>query len=164
MVTLFGAPRLQFARSWPLICTRGFFDSGMSMAGEVSYWSRFLAKFVEIIAAGLASAVSAYLLAHLGNHLLSTPAAAPPTPETAAPIAALPSAPAGAGNDQRAARAEDVPVAAPATPAQSAAASAAPGAKAAKALPTRKPTRNERAEAKSNEAEALARAALANFD
>ena len=33
------------------------------MSGEVSYFSRFFVKFVEIIAAGLASAISAYLLA-----------------------------------------------------------------------------------------------------
>jgi hypothetical protein len=32
------------------------------MSGEVSYCSRFFAKFVEIIAAGLASAITAYLL------------------------------------------------------------------------------------------------------
>ena len=36
------------------------------MSGEVSYFSRFFVKFVEIIAAGLASAISAYLLAHFG--------------------------------------------------------------------------------------------------
>ena len=30
------------------------------MSGEVSYFSRFFVKFVEIVAAGLASAVSAY--------------------------------------------------------------------------------------------------------
>jgi hypothetical protein len=33
------------------------------MSGEVSYFSRFFVKFVEISAAGLASAISAYLLA-----------------------------------------------------------------------------------------------------
>jgi hypothetical protein len=32
------------------------------MSAEVSYCSRFFAKFVEIIAAGLASAITAYLL------------------------------------------------------------------------------------------------------
>jgi len=37
------------------------------MSGEVSYVSRFFAKFVEIIAAGLASAICAYLLAHFGG-------------------------------------------------------------------------------------------------
>jgi hypothetical protein len=52
------------------------------MSGEVSYFSRFLVKFVEIIAAGLASAISGYLLAHFGGVLLSypTPASAPVTP------------------------------------------------------------------------------------
>src|SRR5216683_6136858 len=49
------------------------------MSGEVSYFSRFSVKFIEIVAAGLASAVSAYLLAHFGGLLLSspTPASAP---------------------------------------------------------------------------------------
>jgi hypothetical protein len=42
------------------------------MSGEVSYFSRFFVKFVEIIAAGLASAISAYLLAHFAG-LLSSP-------------------------------------------------------------------------------------------
>jgi hypothetical protein len=42
------------------------------MSGEVSYFSRFFVKFVEIIAAGLASAISGYLLAHFAG-LLSSP-------------------------------------------------------------------------------------------
>src|ERR1700730_19334917 len=52
------------------------------MSGEVSYFSRFFVKFVEIIAAGVASAISAYLLAHFGVVLLSspTPASAPVAP------------------------------------------------------------------------------------
>src|SRR3984893_14326165 len=52
------------------------------MSSEVSYFSRFLVKFLEIIAAGLASAISAYMLAHFGGVLLSypTPASAPVTP------------------------------------------------------------------------------------
>jgi hypothetical protein len=37
------------------------------MSGEVSYFSRFFVKFVEIIGAGLASAVCAYMLAHYGG-------------------------------------------------------------------------------------------------
>ena len=32
------------------------------MSGEVSYLSRFFVKFVEVIAAGVATAISAYLL------------------------------------------------------------------------------------------------------
>jgi hypothetical protein len=39
------------------------------MSGEVSYFSRVFVKFVEIIAAGLASAICAYLLAHFGGLL-----------------------------------------------------------------------------------------------
>src|SRR5438270_12241856 len=37
------------------------------MSGEVSYTSRFFVKFVEIIGAGLASAICAYVLAHFGG-------------------------------------------------------------------------------------------------
>ncbi len=48
----------------------------MSVSVEVSYFSRFLVKFIEIIAAGLATAVSGYLIAHLSG-ALSSPA---PTP------------------------------------------------------------------------------------
>ena len=52
------------------------------MSGEVSYFSRFFVKFVEMIAAGVASAICAYLLAHFGGVLLSspTPASAPVAP------------------------------------------------------------------------------------
>jgi hypothetical protein len=39
----------------------------MSAPDNVSYISRFLAKFVEIIAAGLATAASGYLIAHLSG-------------------------------------------------------------------------------------------------
>jgi hypothetical protein len=37
------------------------------MSGENSCFSRFLVKFVEVSAAGLATAISAYALAHLGG-------------------------------------------------------------------------------------------------
>jgi len=48
----------------------------MSVSAEVSYFSRFLVKFIEIIAAGLATAVSGYLIAHLIG-ALSSPAPIP---------------------------------------------------------------------------------------
>src|SRR6516225_5735727 len=48
------------------------------MSGELSYFSRFFVKFVEIIAAGLASAICAYLLAHFGGVLSAPTPAAPP--------------------------------------------------------------------------------------
>ena len=41
------------------------------MSGENSCFSRFLVKFVEVSAAGLATAISAYALAHLGGLLSS---------------------------------------------------------------------------------------------
>src|SRR5262249_36599330 len=48
----------------------------MSASDDASYFSRFLLKFVEIIAAGLATAVSGYLIAHLTG-VLSSPAPSP---------------------------------------------------------------------------------------
>jgi len=41
------------------------------MSGDASVLSRFLIKFVEIVAAGLATAVSGYLIAHLSGALSS---------------------------------------------------------------------------------------------
>jgi hypothetical protein len=41
------------------------------MSSNISVFSRFLVKFVEIIAAGLATAVSGYLIAHLSGALSS---------------------------------------------------------------------------------------------
>ena len=46
------------------------------MSVSVSYFSRFLVKFIEITAAGLATAVSGYMIAHLTG-ALSSPAPAP---------------------------------------------------------------------------------------
>src|SRR5262249_35916181 len=52
--------------------------------------SRFLLKFVEIIAAGLATAVSGYLIAHLSGALLSpAPAPAPAVVQIAPSLGAL---------------------------------------------------------------------------
>src|ERR1700738_3493279 len=146
------------------------------MSGEVSYFSRFFVKFVEIVAAGLASAVSAYLLAHFGGLLLSssTPASAPaPTAvqlgPTASEVARSPPAPppppvaAAAVNEQRPAPPQDTdaPIAQPALRA----------GKDANALPPREHAKTDASVAekrppgqKSAEALARARAALANVD
>jgi hypothetical protein len=59
----------------------------MSAPDNTSYFSRFFLKFIEIIAAGLATAASGYLIAHLSG-ALSSPAPAPAT----AVIRAAPSA------------------------------------------------------------------------
>jgi hypothetical protein len=53
------------------------------VSGEVSWFSRFFGKFTEVIAIGLATAASGYLVAHLGG-LLSSPA---PTAIQIAPTA-----------------------------------------------------------------------------
>jgi hypothetical protein len=80
------------------------------MSGGVSYFSRFFVKFVEIFAAGLASAISAYLLAYFGGVLSSTPASSPvPTTQigsNASGVAAQPIAPVAAPTNQRTAYAE----------------------------------------------------------
>ena len=48
----------------------------MPASDNGSYFSRFVLKFLEIVAAGLATAVSGYLIAHLSG-VLSTPVPAP---------------------------------------------------------------------------------------
>ncbi len=46
------------------------------MPAEVSFFSRFTVKLVEVVGAGIATAVSVYLIAHLSGYLSSPP----PTP------------------------------------------------------------------------------------
>jgi hypothetical protein len=58
----------------------------MAISDDVSYFSRFLVKFVEIIAAGFATAASGYLIAHLSGALSS-----PAPPPAAAVIQVIPS-------------------------------------------------------------------------
>ena len=61
------------------------------MSGDVSVFSRFFVKFAEIIAAGLATAVSGYLIAHLSG-ALSSPVPEParaviaPAPDVSPPV------------------------------------------------------------------------------
>jgi hypothetical protein len=142
------------------------------MSGENSYLSRFFVKFVEVSAAGLATAISAYALAHFGGLLSSspTPASAPaqtavqvgPTAsEVAGSLRAQPTPPAAAAavNKQSPAPDTDAPVAQPARKA----------VKDTKALPPRKQTKTDTSVAEKEprgqkSAEALARAALANVD
>jgi hypothetical protein len=139
------------------------------MSGEVSYVSRFFVKFVEIIGAGLASAVCAYLFAHFGGLLPSSPAPAlslpqvGPTVELAKSLRAQPTPPGAtaAVNEQRPAPQQDTdaPVAQPALEA----------VKDVKTLPPRKHTKTDTSVAEKKppgqkSAEALARAALANVD
>jgi hypothetical protein len=134
------------------------------MSGKLSYFSRFFGKFVEIIAAGLASAICAYLLAHFGGLLSSPTPASAPTSEavqvggTASGVAGQPTPPiAGAVGDEHPAIQRAAPEA-----------KAAPKAgKEAKPLSPRKQkidttaTEEPRSE---KSAEALVRDALANVD
>src|SRR5256885_6258384 len=143
------------------------------MSGENSCFSRFLVKFVEVSAAGLATAISAYALAHVGGLLSSspTPTSAPATAVHVSPIASeaaeglrakpTPPAAAAAVNKQSPAPQQDTD-ATVAQPARKA-------AKDAKALPPRKHTKTDTSVAEKEprgqpSAEALARAALANVD
>ena len=131
------------------------------MSGENSYFSRFFVKFVEVSAAGLASAICAYLLAHFGG-LLPAPAPAPavqvgPTAsETPESRRAQPSP----SVEQRSAPQRDTD-AALAQPALK-------SVKDAKAVAPRKRTKTDTSatekEPHQKSAEALARAALANVD
>src|SRR5215472_17574478 len=69
------------------------------MSSDASVFSRFVVKFVEIVAAGLATAVSGYLIAHLTGALSSpTPAPARTVVEEPAksPVAARPASPVAA--------------------------------------------------------------------
>src|SRR6516165_7178053 len=142
------------------------------MSGENSYLSRFFVKFVEVSAAGLATAISAYALAHFGGLLSSspTPASAPGqtavqvsriASEVAGSLRAQPTPPAAAAavNKQSPAPDTDAPVAQPARKA----------GKDAKALPPSKHTKTDTSVAEKEprgqkSAEALARAELANVD
>ena len=139
------------------------------MSGENSCFSRFLVKFVEVSAAGLATAISAYAIAHLGG-LASSPPTPTSAPATGSPIASeaaeglrgkpTPPAAAAAVNKQSPMPQQD----SDATVAQP-----ARKAKDAKALPPRKHTKTDTGAAEKEprgqtSAEALARAALANVD
>src|SRR5262249_4298067 len=131
------------------------------MSGESSYFSRFFVKFVEVSAAGLASAICAYLLAHFGGLL---PAPAPATAVQVGPTAgetpesrrAQPSP----SVEQRSApqRDTDAAVAQPALK----------SVKDAKAVPPRKPTKTATSVTEKQPhqkgAEPPPRAALANVD
>jgi len=56
----------------------------MSVAGEVTYLRRFTVKFVEIVAAGIGTAVSGYLVAYVAGHFsLFMPATVESTPPQA---------------------------------------------------------------------------------
>jgi len=140
------------------------------MSGENSYFSRFFVKFVEVSAAGLATAISAYALAHLGGLISSSP-----TP-TSAPATAVQAGPT-ASEVSEGLRAQPVPPPAtaavnkqsPAPQQDTDATVAQPARKAAKDAKPRKHTKTDTSVAEKEprgqtSAEALARAALANVD
>ena len=58
----------------------------MAVANGASFFSRFTMKFVEVIGAGIATAVTGYLIAHLGGFWSTprTPAATPASVEMGA--------------------------------------------------------------------------------
>jgi hypothetical protein len=144
---------------------RGLLRIGIFMSDEVSYFSRFFVKFVEIIAAGLASAISAYLLAHFAGLLSSPTPPSPPalTARQVSPAAngvtaqTTPPAAAAAANEHPAPQDGAEPKLAP------------KGSKDAKVLPPRNHTKTDTSVAakeprNQKSAEAVVRTALANFD
>jgi hypothetical protein len=142
------------------------------MSSDASVFSRFVVKFVEIIAAGLATAVSGYLLAHLTGALSSpVPEPARTVVEDAAnpanraspanPVAAQPPSSVSAdGTDQGTAAKQEVTASPPPQ--------VAPLVSTTKAAPQRKRTETATtaAETKHNPESLLARvrAALASVD
>jgi hypothetical protein len=151
----------------PLLKFRRFRRKGIFMLPEASYLSRFFTKFVEIVAGGLATAMCAYLIAHLGGPLspgTPAPAAVSVASTTGELVAgppgrqATPVAAAAAEERHRATQ----PVADAPPPAQP----ARKAEKAATAVPAAPKDNKAGAGAARSEksAEALARAALANLD
>jgi hypothetical protein len=126
---------------------------------EGYYLSRFFVKFVEILAAGLATAMCGYLIAYLGSPL--PPATPVPVVVSAAPSAGevgrVPAQPAPAVADPQ--QRVPQPVVADAPPAQP----ARRAEKAAAAVPAPKDVKSGTARSEKS-VEALARAALANLD
>jgi len=144
------------------------------MSGEVSYASRFFVKFVEIFGAGLASAICAYILAHVGGlrPSSSTPVSAPtlstmqvgPTASELAtnlPYQLTPPVAPASVSEMRPLPQQDVD-----------AAVAQPVPKAVKDIKTLRPQKHTKTDMSMTEkkppgqksAEAVARAALANVD
>jgi len=145
----------------------------MSVAQKVSYLSRFALKFVEIMAAGAATAVSGYVVAHLGGFLSSPPpqpAAALTAPGTGpgskakSPHERSVSGPSAAADvsEPRAAAPRETGAAA----AKSARASPAPTTPSRKRATTETAAerRAREAEEEKGSVEAQVRAALANVD
>lgn len=133
--------------------------SALSNSTEVSYLSRFFAKFVEISAASIATAVCAYAIAHLAGPL-SAPAPTSASQNAAGdarPLASSPVAPAPVvAVDATGAAPQPVGDAPPAQSRTAMKASAPPVP-----APKDKESKTVRGE---KSAEALARAALANID
>jgi len=143
----------------------------MSVADKSSYLSRFAIKLVEMVAAGIATAVSGYLVAHLGGYLFSSAPApatvqvAPTTSGASKAASTGPHAPparaasADAGEKRRASPSDVGPAAAPVRTT----ATAAPAAVARKPVTT-DPSADAGKAGDENTVEAQVRAALANVD
>jgi hypothetical protein len=137
----------------------------LSQVTEASYLARFFTKFVEIVAGGLATAMCAYLIAHVGDSPspAPTPVLAAPAPgEVVTSPAAKPAPPlAPAVLDEQLRAAQPVTNASAAQPARKA-------ERAATAVPAPKDTKDIKSSASAarseKSVEALARAALANLD
>lgn len=112
---------------------------GIFVPAEASYFSRLTLKFVEIVAAGVATAVSGYLVAHLSGYLSSpTPVAAVQTAPRAGAYGSLraPPAPAVSADAQGPAPQQNTNPPPTVTP-------AAAAANTAHMAPARKPVKTE---------------------
>jgi hypothetical protein len=145
-----------------LLQLRAFLGRGISILLEDSYISRFFAKFVEIVAAGFATACSAYVI----SQLVGAPPVATPTPVAVTAPAAVearrsePAQPASPVDEQRSA-----PRPMTDAPAAQSAPKAARVATAVAPAPASKDIKSGTSGARGEKsAEALARAALANLD
>ena len=112
------------------------------MSGENSYFSRFFVKFVEVSAAGVATAISAYLLAHFGGLLPPSPTPVSAPAPTAVQVGPTASEVAESRRSQPTPRVEQRPAPQQDTDAP-VAQTAVKSVKDAKALPPRKRTKTD---------------------
>ena len=143
-----------------LLDFRAFFGRGICILLEDSYISRFFVKFVEILAAGFATACSAYVISQLVGPLPAT-TPTPPAVEARMTQPVQPVLPVAGVDERPAPRPMTDAAAAPSAPKAARVATSGPPAPASASKDIKTGTSVARGE---KSAEALARAALANLD
>jgi len=136
---------------------------GMSVPALSAFFKRFAVKFIEVVGAGIATAVSGYLLAHFSGYW-SPRAGAPPVVQVAPNVSVVSKSERGQQREAAAAASDPASGKQPARPSPKGNLAAAAHKPAAgdSAAPETKPHGAESAEAQSVEAQV--RAALANVD